>query len=287
MRLKKHPNKNTYVLTESGIWVRDFTHPYAPYLDINNFIPPSDQKIMLRNELENRIRNMQHIDSEVWNHPKVVIVSDGWRFQEDQFALAGLPKDVVVIAVNGALAKWEMMSGERKQRIHYYVVNNPYPECMKFFPKKNQYFTKCIASMRTDPEFVRQFAKRGTMYRYLPTPSKNFSGMKSDAIYHIDDYRNPVCAAVSIAYRMGVRKLLLFGCDDSFEGYREGAIPLPRGGYTYPHQASARDVVDANLGWLKSQDDMDIEVRDCSRGLDYSNAPYIESDRIVDFFAGN
>jgi hypothetical protein len=266
--------------------VRDFTHPYAPYIDINRLTSPHDHKHLLQNEIENRLRNMQHIDTEEVSHPKVVIISDGYRFNEKQEILASLPKDVVVIAVNGALAAWRLLEGEKRQRIHYYVVNNPYQECMNFFPRKNRYFTKCIASMRTHPDFLRQFAKKGTMYRYLPTPEKDFMGMKSDAIYHIDDYRNPICAAVGLAYRMGVEKLLLYCCDDSFNDHREGAVQLENGLFTYPQQIISRDIIDGNFYWLKSQEDIDVQIRNCSSGPEYANAPYIQSTDIVDFFQG-
>ncbi len=44
--IKKHGNKNEYLLTENGLWVRNFTKT-APYEDINdNLITESDYEFI-------------------------------------------------------------------------------------------------------------------------------------------------------------------------------------------------------------------------------------------------
>lgn len=283
MRIKNHTNKNTYLLTNKGIWVRDFTKKSVPYLDINSLVSKDDYKILLRNELENRVLNMQHIDTEDFTHQKIAIVSDGFGFKEKQKFLLDLPADVAVIAVNGALAGWDLV---KQRRIHYYVVNNPYQECMGFFPRHNRYFPKCIASMRTHSEFLRQYRKKGTLYRYLATPEVGFSGIKSDAMYHIDDYRNPICAAINLAYQMGVEKLLLFACDNSFKDHKAGSIPLLNEFYTYPQHLISHDIIDGMCYWLRRQEDVPFKVADHSSGIEYDNIPYISQDNLGDFFRG-
>ncbi len=283
MKIKKHNNKNHYLLAgDSGIWVRDITRPNVPYIDINHITSNSDYSLLVQNETQNRLRNMQHIDTEDYSHDAVVIMSDGYDFKTKQLSLEALPKKVAVIAVNGALANWEMIGGVHQQRIHYYVVNNPYHECMSFFPRKNQYFPKCIASMRTNPHFIQQYAKKGTMYRYLPTPEVGFSTMKSDALYHLDDYRNPICAALGLAYRMNASKILLFCCDDSFSEEKPSSVKCRNNTYTYPHHLISRDIIDANIYWIKSQEDKEIKVRNHS-SIEYNNAPYIDGADIGGF----
>lgn len=284
MRFKKHLNKNTYLLTPSGIWVRDFTRNSVPYIDINSLVSKSDCQLLLSNELENRMRNLQHIDTEGFRHRNVVIVCDGYNFKTKQQLLVDLPEDVAIIAVNGALAGWDLV---KKRRINYYVVNNPYNECMGFLPWHNRYFPKCIASMRTHSEFIKQYSKnKGVVYRYMPTPEEGFSGIRSDALYHIDDYRNPICAAIGLAYHMGVEKLMLFACDNSFSEAKPGALLLKNGLYTYPQHITSQEVIDGMFYWLRHQGDLDVEIGDHSSGIEYNNATYITTDRMSEFFRG-
>src|SRR5581483_5776715 len=94
-------------------------------------------------------------------------------------------------------------------RMDYFIVNNPYPECMSYLPT-NRPLPKCIVSSRTYPEFVRQYRQRkGAIYKYNPSRERKFGGV-ADSIYCVDDYRNPICAAVGLAYRFGAEKLLVF-----------------------------------------------------------------------------
>lgn len=283
MLIKNNSNKNVYTITENGIRVRDFTKTSVPYVDINQLTKPEDYRLLLHNEVQNKILRMQHIDTENIYHKKVVIVSNGLGYKQKQHLLLDIPSDVVIIAVNGALAEWELLEGTKKQKINYYLVNNPYPECMGFFPRQNRYFPKCIASMRTNPEFTRQYAKKGTMYRYVPVPEKKFSGMKSDALYHIDDYRNPICAAIGFAYRSGAEKILMFCCDDAFSEGKDGMIKV-EDSWVYHQQMISSEIIDANFYWLKNQEDIKVEIVDHSSGVKYKNADYIENDNFVEFF---
>lgn len=287
MRIKKHPNKNHYLLADGGHWVRDFTRAAAPFVDVNDLTRPPDYKTLLDNELRNRSLGLQRVDTLSLDHKKVVIASDGHGFADRQRLLAGLPPDVAVIAVNGALAAWRLLDGERRQKVHYYVVNNPYPECMRFFPGHNRYFPRCLASVRTNPEFTRRYAASGTVYSYSPTPERNFAGMRSDAAYRVDDYRNPVCAAIGLAYRMNAERLLLFCCDDSFADPRPGSEPLANGLHAYPQHAVSQGTIDANLHWFLTQPGRDTKTADHSSWAECRNAPYIGADDLCRFFGGS
>lgn len=290
MRIKHHKNRNSYILTSDGIWIRDFTKEFVSSIDISGLTKEMDYKLFLENELANRKLNTPNIDSENFFHPHVLIVSDGHDFQDKHRLLSSMPSHVTIIAVNGALAKWELVGpacrSEDKRSIDYYVVNNPFVECVQYIPKKNRYYPKCIASIRTNPNFTRIYNAKGTLHNYTPTPSDGFKGLSDDAIYCIDDYRSPVCAALALAARFGAEKIAFLCCDESFPDERPAAIKLPNGLYTYPQHLVSQGVIDANLHWMTKYEDRDVTIVDSSSGAEYSNACYIKPDKLMAFFEG-
>ncbi len=274
-RVNKHKNKNDYIRTDSGVWIRNLTKK-AKALNINTDLASvEDYKTFIKNEAENSKLNLPNIDSEQLIVNKCVIVSDGYDFINKQKLLLNLPKSVYVFAVNGTLSKWTI-----EKSILAYVINNPYSECMSFFPK-HKYFPRCISSSRTYTDFIRDYTrKKGLVYQYSPTPETNFAGVMRHAQYHIDDYRNPICAAISLAYRFGATKIALLCCDDSFKDNRPAAEMLENGLYQYPQQDISHEIIDTNLLWLNQE----VKVVDHSSGKQYVNAPYIQEDKLVEFF---
>ncbi len=275
--IKKHKNKNHYLLTEQRLWVRDFTRSSYP-IDINNLTHPNEYRFLAGNENAVSVMNIAGIDMEHINAPNVLIVSDGYKFEEKKHLLKNVPRDVVILGTNRSLAKWSS-----ELRMDYFVVNNPHEECMSYFPKGN-YTPKCIASCRTFPEFVRRYRqRRGILYKYTPVRESKFGGTV-DAFYYIDDYRNPICAAIGLAYRFGVKKLMLFCCDNSFKGERPGAIQLPNGLYQYPQHNISHSLIEGNLFWLQSQNYTPTKVANFSSGLEYKTVPYINDMEVGNFF---
>jgi hypothetical protein len=104
-------------------------------------------------------------------------------------------------------------------------------------------------------------------------------------MYQIDDYRNSICAAILLAFRFHVRKLLLFCCDDAFDIERPASEKLENGLWIYPQQNVAHDLIDANLYWLSNQE-YEVAIKDHSSGPKYKNAGYIPMEGILDFFKG-
>ena len=149
MRIKNHKNGNQYLFTE-GIWVRNLTLKNKCYKDINNLSSSGDYRMLLDNELQNAKRGIPQIDTENFSHKKILIISDGYDFSKIHRLCSKLPADVAVIAINRSLAKWELVGTQcpdsEKRKISYYVVNNPYQECLSFLNKKNRYYPRCIAS---------------------------------------------------------------------------------------------------------------------------------------------
>ena len=98
------------------------------------------------------------------------------------------------------------LNGRVRGGLNYYVVNNPYQECLYYYPQIVRSWPKCIASIRTNPNFLEVY--QGLLYIYSPTNGQGFSGVQIDTPYSIDDYRNPVCAAINLSYKFKVKKLL-------------------------------------------------------------------------------
>lgn len=277
--IKKHHNKNQYLLTKQGYWVRDFTQSVYPS-DINKLITEGEYQKLVANELKNNSMNIARIDVEHVKTPNVVIVSDGYKFQEKKALLKKLPRNTTVIGVNRSLANWSP-----DLRMDFFLVNNPFKECMTYFPTMS-YFPRCIASSRTYPDFIRRYkASRGVVYQYVPTSNENYGGI-CEGVYNIDDYRNPVCAAIGMAYQWGVEKLMLFCCDEAFEGIRPGSVVVDvhKDLWMYPQHEINHSLIDANLYWLQRQEFHNVKVGNFSEGLEYANAPYIHEDDLEGFF---
>lgn len=272
--IKYHRNKHNYFYSGNGLWVRDFVKKSSSPVDINNLIPASDMPLLLDNENNNHNKMLQRIDTESFTHRKIVIVSDGHNFSARHKLLEKLPQDVTIIGVNGVLSKWDS-----PKHMHYYVVNNPAAECERLLPGRWRVFPKCIASTRTSPKFIDKF--NGFVLLYAPVPSVNYCGNRLEADYLIDDYRNPVCAAVGLSYKFGVQKLLLLCCDSVYAEQKPATLGLPNGFWIYPQQKVAHDLIDGNLYWLKNAG---VGVGWCSDGPEYKHGQMIKEEDMVNFF---
>ena len=279
MKIKKYQNGNQYILTPQNKWVRNFTINSVPFIDINETIESKDHFIFLKNETKNGSKKYPWINLEQNYHPNIVIVSDGYNFKNKQNILEKLPKSTTIIGVNGALKNWNI----KKRNMNFYVVNNPYPSCLNYLPKKNNILPKCIASQRTNYEFLEVY--RGSKWRYYPVNEKYYTTLGAKEVqWQIDDYRNSICAAIGLAYKFGVEKLLLFCCDDSFDGERPGSKKIENNLWMYPIQEIAHGLIDGNIYWLSKQKHKEVLIKDHSSGPNYTNASYIKEEEILSFF---
>lgn len=281
-KVKRHPNGNAYCLTHQNKWVRNFVEENKRYIDLNNTIRHEDHFVFLQNETMNSHQKFPWINSENFNYSDIVIVSDGYGFKEKQKILEKLPRSVLLMGVNGALTKWE----SKIRSLDYYVVNNPYQECLNFMPRNLRSFPKCIASCRTNYEFLDNY--NGIIYRYYPVNESTYSSTGSSQVtWQVDDYRNPICACLGLAYRFGAERILLFCCDNSFIDDRPGSVSLENGLWTYPQHLIAHSLIEGNIFWLKNQPYWNVETNDHSSGPTFDMAPYIELDNILSFFGAN
>ena len=209
-----------------------------------------------------------------------MIISDGYDFNKKQQLLEKLNNDIAIIAVNGALKKWKYADKKEryKRRMNWYVVNNPYPECQKFLPQ-HDFYPNCIMATRTNSDFAKKY--KGIIHLYHPTPTNIFKGLQNESGIYIDDYRNPICAAISIAYKMKAEKIMLFCCDDSFADKRPLAEQLENGLWSYPQQQISHRVIDAMAYWLKLNN---IVLADHSSCAKYEHVPYIAVEDFVKYF---
>jgi hypothetical protein len=276
MRIKKTSTNNEY-LRAGDVWVRNFTNSAIP-LSISSLHDADDYKLVISNEEVNR--NRPRIADEKLAFQNVLIISDGFNFASKHLLIEKMPPEVCILAINGALKDWKISP---RRNINAYVVNNPYAECLKFLPlRSNKYYPSCIASIRTHAAFLRQYL--GDSYLYCPTPERIF-GVNRAEKYYIDDYRNPVCAAIGLAFQFGVRKLMLMSCDESFDRARDSAIQLPNKLWTYPQHLRSEAIIDANLHWLTHQEHVEVKVANYSDGGNYENAAYISSEQeALDYF---
>jgi hypothetical protein len=277
MRIKKHDSGNRYIRA-GNVWVRDFTQKNVSAIGLNEMYESTDYAYIFGNEELNK--DYPKISDEIIYFKKIVVVSDGYDFDKRHLFLYKLDRDVAILAVNKALNKWKLMSPkiapEMRRSLNAFVVNNPYRECMSYLPERDsKYYPTCVASIRTNTEFLKSYS--GYIYTYIPTPDQNFGFQRAET-YFIDDYRNPICACIGLAYRFGVEKLMFVCCDDSFDDKREAAVQLPNGLWTYEHHLRAHEIIDANLYWLTHNEVRDVKVANYSSGAEYQNAVYINNE---------
>lgn len=278
-RIKKTPDGNKYYLTDEGMWVRDFTSDQFPFVDLNNTIENKDFFTFLENETKNSLEKYAWVDSESFQMRDVIIVSDGYGFQSKQKLLEKLPKTTTIIGVNGSLAKWNI----NERNINWYVTNNPYPSCMRYLPRRSRVMPKCICSSRTYHQFLSAY--KGVKYKYYPVNENKYCGFGlKETRWQVDDYRNSICAAINLAYRFGAEKIMLFCCDDSFSGERQGSIILENGLYEYPQQAIVHGLIDGIFYWIKNHPHYETKLGNHSSTKDYKYATYIKEEEILPFF---
>lgn len=269
MLIKKR-KRNRYAHAGDNLWVRDYASP--AYEDINDLVGPEDVRLMTDNEVANMALSPQPLATFTARHEDVIVVNAGAGF-DGGASVESAPEAAAVVAVGAALADWRA-----KRRPTYYVVNNPYRECLEYLPR-GALWPRCVASVRTNPAFLRAY--QGLRYYYVPTPSRNFGGLRWPSPGHLDDYRNPLCAALGLAHRFGVRRLLLVAPDRGSTERLEGMVEA-NGQYYYPAQLTAARLVDACCFWLREGG---VTVGVISGGPVYAHAQYITPEEVPAFFA--
>ena len=273
IRTKKIKNNEFIKTPNYGFWIRNFCNNSSQVIDVNKTIDEKEYFLLLKNEFENNRKKYPWADSENNNFNTAIIVSDGYDFDEIHLLLKKI-NGVCLIGVNNSLKKWNNTSTS----LGYYVVNNPYEDCLRFLPSKKN-LPRCIASNRTYPEFLENY--NGVKYKYSPANEESINLNKSsDGYCQIDDYRNPICASINMAYKFNCSEIILLCCDDSFKDNKPGSVLLENGLYNYPQQNIANEIIDCCLYWFAKNGRK--AYYHCN-GKKFDNAEYIKKEDIKNY----
>ncbi len=274
-KIKVSKDKSRYLLSGKN-WVRDFTKSVGK--DINKLYDRDSIKRSIENETIVRGMNLPSIDRENIFASDVVIASDGFDIESCRDIINSLGKNkTTIIGVNG------IMSCSLQVRPSYYLINVTESDAMSWFPTRFSVLPPLIASVRTYPEFISRYkARRASVYSYVPTGSEQFSSKLFSCSYTIDDYRNPICAALNLAFRWGASRVLLLAPHDLFQENRDATKKIDSGLYIYPQQIIAHDFIDGCLHWLKEYNGCEIFA--VTSGPKFTNAETVSPAEAIRIF---
>jgi hypothetical protein len=90
------------------------------------------------------------------------------------------------------------------------------------------------------------------IYFYDPVPQEEYSSpIFKENQTMVDDYRNPVCAAIALAHKYRLGNIYLASCSSAYTESRFGTNEIEDGLHQYPQQKLGDDIIDANLFWYK------------------------------------
>lgn len=274
--IKLHKNKNEYFLTEDNIWVRNFFKSNVTPKDINNFYKQNEIDVILQNEIKNQEKNMLDFFSETINHKKILIIADGYGFQNSSEWLDKLPTDIKIITVYGASRFWNS-----KRLPNYMVLTDPFETSLSYLPEK--LFPILLSSARSCNQFIERYPNK--IYKYYTTPDETYeSPVSYENQKYIDEYRSAISAAIVIASKMNCEKLCIAYPINAYVKERPGTIKLDETNYFYyPQQKIARNIIDANLFWYKmNKQNINISYIGMKNSLLFAN--YIEPNNLNKFY---
>jgi hypothetical protein len=237
--LKEGINRNVY-LKKDSFWIRNPNGIGSIPQDINNMYSEIEIRKNIENEIYNSKLNIPNIETETFEWENVIIVSNGYGFKNDHADLLdGFPnsRKSIVISVNNTPRFWES-----KRLPNYYITNNLNDfSNFKFLPI-------LIAGKRSDPVSIVKY--KNMKYFYSHTPSNNFkSPSDTNSLLYIDDYRNPICAAISCCNHYKVKNLILAFCSEGYENKKDGMEYISDNVYMYPQQKLANSIINGMLFW--------------------------------------
>lgn len=266
--VKKHKNRNEYFKVED-YWVRNFAKEDVDKRDLNKLYDDAEYKEIVLNEVRNNKLNHPNLASENLAYDSMLIVSDGYNFDEHKDSILEVSDSTCVISVNQALRLWKSAVFPQ-----YYLACNTTQSAMSLLPTK--IFPKLIASKRTYHDFVKKY--KNVVYYYDPVPDFTYqSPFTKDSLLLVDDYRNPICAAIGVAYHLRVSKIFLAYCSHAFKEHRDGTVKVAENTYQYPQQQLADQLVDASLFWY-SIDMPNVEIYHTGIKKSFIYAKYLEKD---------
>jgi hypothetical protein len=237
--IKEGVNRNVYLKCDS-FWIRNPNVIGSVPQDINNVYSDNEIKTYIENEIYNSKLNIPNIETETFEWETVIIVSNGFGFKNNhQELLDKFPnsRKSIVISANNTPRFWES-----KRLPNYYVTNNLNDfSNFKFLPI-------LIAGKRSNPLSIVKY--RNMKYFYSHTPSYNFNSPSDrNSLLYIDDYRNPICAALSCCNNYRVQNIVLAFCSEGYDVKRDGMEYISDDVYMYPQQKLANKIINSMIFW--------------------------------------
>jgi hypothetical protein len=234
-------NSNEY-LKIGNYWIRNFGGDSVKPVDLNKLHAESEIQLIIDNEINNSKLRHPVIDPETINGRDVLIVSDGYGFENHKL-FDKVRNDVCIIAVNHAARFWESARFP-----NFLLINNPTDGAMSCLPTRA--FPRLLASRRTYTKFLQSY--NNIIYFYDPVPQEEYSSpIFKENQTMVDDYRNPVCAAIALAHKYRLGNIYLASCSSAYTESRFGTNEIEDGLHQYPQQKLGDDIIDANLFWYK------------------------------------
>lgn len=275
-----HQTGNEYALTNlKKIWVRNFGVKHANPLDINFLYSEEELKTIINNEIINVYHKNSSYEPDFLTDKTVFIVSDGFNFEKSLELINSCKIDnPYIILTNNALKLWDA----KKYLPSLFVVNNPHKDCLANINKR--IFPRLLASSKTYPEFFRYYNLKAGLYIYHSTPQINYQApVKNDYSNYIDDYRNPICAALVNCFHGNAKKIYLMSCSDGYKEERSGSY-LTNDIYQYPQQTLADEIINLNLFWyLKNKPETIIKYYGINKSFCFGQ--YIKEEHFIEDFS--
>lgn len=243
LTFKKHKNSNEY-LKVGDYWVRNFYGESLKAKDVNNFYYNVDIKYIIDNEMKNSNMRHPYLEMELFRkYKRTIIFSDGYDFEKNHKLFDRISPDVLCIAVNQAARFWNAASFP-----DFLLINNPDEVCLTGMPVSK--FPALIASRKTCNRFLQNY--KNIIYIYDSVSDEYYeSQVSKNSEFHLDDYRNPICAAISLASKFVRGDIYLAFCSTAYKEKRDGMSEIDQGIYQYGPQSLADKMVDGNLFWYR------------------------------------
>jgi hypothetical protein len=272
-RIKVLSDKSQYFVTNNQKLIRNFINQNHGY-DLNNLYSAQDIKSVIINEGSIKTMNLSGIDKENKFSATVAIVSDGFDIAKCENLINNLGRlGITVIGTNGCMTC-------KSRVIPSVYLFNSVDNVSSWFPNTLQVLPPCIVSVRSNPEFVKKYRSRNKlMYTYVPTPNKNFGSNYFNSFYTVDDYRNPICAGINLAFRWQASRIILIAPHDLFSEERPGTKKIAQNIHIYPQQELAHSFIDGSLYWIK---EAGIETWVISSGPKFEFATNFEPEQVIE-----
>jgi len=238
---------NQYLNVEKNIWVRNFTINNVSPIDINNLIKEEEIKTFINNELTNNMLNISKFETKDLRNKNVFIISDGFGFDDINEILQNINiENKFIILTNNSLRKWNNFD----VLPDLFIENNPYKNALNNI--NSRIFPNCLLSNRIYPEFINMY-KYKNIHFYNPTPSLNFNSQSStDISNYLDDYRNPICAALNYCFLCNAENINLLYCSEGMDKEKPASF-LHNDGihYQYNQNKSADEIINGMIFWYR------------------------------------